>query len=451
MTTTAALRHTIGIRLEDKSVWERRVPLVPADIAQLQADHPGLSVHVQGSPLRVYDDAGYRAVGATIVDQLDEARVVLAVKEIPISLLRARTTYVFFAHVIKGQAHNMPLLRRLLDLHCTLIDYERVVDDAGHRLIFFGRQAGQAGMLESLRALGQRLAWEGQANPLSAIRPAHEYRDLADACDHLDALRDDLDGFADARGGGARPLVFAFTGGGNVTRGALDVFERLPHRTVTAETLAARGIDDLGGPGLVKVQLTGRAALYTPRDPSQPFDRATLETRPEDYRGALVDLLPQVTALIHGIYWDPRYPRLLTREQAARLVRDDAPLRLVGDVTCDIGGSIAITDRPTQPDRPTYVYRPDLDRTVDGVEGEGIVVLAVDNLPCELPRDASDQFSAALAPFVPALASADYRAPFAQLALPDPIRRAVVAHGGALTPDYRALEVPLVAHGGGAV
>ncbi len=107
--------------------------------------------------------------------------MVFAVKEIPPALFEPGKVYVFFAHVIKGQPYNMPMLRRLLDLGCTLIDYEKVTDDQGRRLIFFGRHAGMAGTLETLWALGRRLAWEGIPTPLADLRHAYEYRDVAEA------------------------------------------------------------------------------------------------------------------------------------------------------------------------------------------------------------------------------------------------------------------------------
>ena len=114
-------------------------------------------------------------------EDLSACPVVLAIKEIPKEVFLPGQAYVFFAHVIKGQPYNMPMLQRLLDLGCTLIDYEKITDDAGRRLIFFGWHAGVAGMLETLRALGQRLAWQGIANPLAALRQPHEYRDLDEA------------------------------------------------------------------------------------------------------------------------------------------------------------------------------------------------------------------------------------------------------------------------------
>ena len=145
----------IGIRYEDKYVMERRVPLVPAHIKKLIAEE-GLEFSVETSAKRVYSDEEYEAVGASITDDLGDCHVIFGVKEIPVDRLESDKTYIFFSHVIKGQPHNMPMLKRLMELNCTLIDYERVVDEMGKRLIFFGRYAGLAGMINSLWSLGQR-------------------------------------------------------------------------------------------------------------------------------------------------------------------------------------------------------------------------------------------------------------------------------------------------------
>ncbi|HYA25404.1 MAG TPA: hypothetical protein VEF05_14665, partial [Terriglobales bacterium] len=126
----------IGIRREDKNKWERRVPLVPADASDLQ-EKRGMRILVQPSRVRVCRDDEYRSAGVEVNEDLGPASVILAIKEIPPHLLLPRKTYVFFAHVVKGQPHNMPMLRRLMELGCSLVDYEKVTDDQKRRLIFF--------------------------------------------------------------------------------------------------------------------------------------------------------------------------------------------------------------------------------------------------------------------------------------------------------------------------
>lgn len=427
----------LGIRHEDKSVWERRAPLVPDDVAALVREH-GYRVVVEPSPHRVFGDAEYSAAGAEIAAELADAEVIFAIKEVPPEKLLGGRTYVFFAHVVKGQPYNMPLLERLLELGVTLIDYECITDAAGRRLIYFSREAGQAGMIDTLHVLGRRLEWEGTPNPLTGVDRAFEYADLADAKAGVAAVGERLRrGFEldDA------PLVMGFTGRGHVARGAQEIFDLLPHEEIAPEDLAticdaAAGVTDR----FFKVRF-GKQHLAQPLEPGKPFDEQEYRERPELFRGGrLVRYLPYVTALVHGVFWTDDYPRFLTRREAASIWKAGArKLRLIGDVTCDLRGSIELTVRRMEPDCPTYVYNP-LDRALsDGYEGPGIIVLAVDNLPCELPRDASANFSRVLRELVPAIAAADYRRPFAELDLPQEIRRAVVTHQGRLTPDYRYL------------
>ena len=140
------------------------MPVTPG-IARYLRDEHGIEVFVQPSPIRVFSEAEFEAHGAIVQEDLADCPIVFAVKEIPSSFFRPGGAYMFFSHVIKGQPYNMPMLRRLMELGCTLIDYEKVIDDQGRRLIFFGRHAGLAGMIETLHALGQRLRWEGVPNP----------------------------------------------------------------------------------------------------------------------------------------------------------------------------------------------------------------------------------------------------------------------------------------------
>ena len=209
----------LGIRREDKNKWERRAPLIPNDTSDLQKKW-GLQVLVQPSSVRVYPDDEYRSAGIEVNEDLGPASVIFAIKEIPAHLILPGKTYVLFAHVVKGQPHNMPMLRRLMELGCSLVDYEKITDDQKRRLIFFGRHAGYAGMIETLRCLGQRLAMSGVSTPLSQVHPAFEYHDLTEVKAQLTALGGEI-----AQQAGARPLIFGFSGYGNVSTGAQEVFE----------------------------------------------------------------------------------------------------------------------------------------------------------------------------------------------------------------------------------
>jgi alpha-aminoadipic semialdehyde synthase len=152
--------------------------------------------------------------------------------------------------------------------------------------------------------------------------------------------------------------------------------------------------------------------------------------------------------MLNGIYWEPRYPRLVTIEAARRLWKEQRRprLRVIGDVTCDIDGSVQLTVKETNALNPVFVYEPEGGTVRDGWEGEGPVILAVDKLPTELPREASSAFGSSLIPFVPVLATADLSRPFAELDLPDALRHSIIAHRGALTPDFAYIAEHMAEH-----
>ena len=430
----------LGIRREDKNKWERRVPLVPTDAFNLQTKL-GTRFLVQHSSLRVYTDDEYRSAGVEVNEDLGPASVILAIKEIPARLLLPGKTYVFFAHVVKGQPHNMPMLRRLMELGCSLVDYEKITDDQKRRLIFFGRHAGYAGMVETLRCLGQRLAVSGVSTPLSQVRPGFEYRGLTEAKAHLAALGDEI-----VHQAGERPLIFGFSGYGNVSTGAQEMFDCLKPVEVAVADLAAVA-SATAGPRLVKVVFR-EEDMVERKEPNVPFNLQEYYDHPERYEGCFEKHLPHLDVLVNCIYWDARYPRLVTREWARKnYLPGRAPrLKVIGDISCDIRGSVELTVRATEPDHPCYVYLPEQDRGWDGVEGNGPVIMAIDNLPCEFPRESSQYFSSVLRDMVAPLLNNDWRVPFERLDLPPYLKRAVIVHQGRLTPDYQYIQKHLEAH-----
>jgi alpha-aminoadipic semialdehyde synthase len=429
----------IGIRREDKNKWERRVPLIPTDTFELQTKQ-GVRFLVQPSSLRVYADDEYRFAGAEVNEDFGPASVILAIKEIPQQLLLPGKSYVFFAHVVKGQPHNMPMLRRLMELGCSLVDYEKITDDQKRRLIFFGRHAGYAGMIETLRCLGQRLAVSGLSTPLSQVRPAFEYRDLTEARAHITALGDEI-----AHQAGARPLIFGFSGYGNVSTGAQEVFDCLKPVEVAVADLAAAA-SAATGPCPVKAVFR-EEDMVERKEQNIPFNLQEYYDHPERYEGCFEKHLPHLDVLVNCIYWDARYPRLVTRAWAAKnyLPGCAARLKVIGDISCDIEGSVELTVRVTEPDHPCYVYLPEQDSGRDGVEGNGPVIMAIDNLPCEIPRESSQYFSSVLRDMVASLANADWQVPFEMLDLPPYLKRAVIVHQGRLTPDYQYIQKHLEA------
>jgi alpha-aminoadipic semialdehyde synthase len=428
---------SIGVRRETKSPWERRTPVTP-DLARHLVRSLDIEVLVQPSARRVFSDADYTRAGATMCTSLADANLILGVKEIPPELVQPRTAYLFFAHVIKGQPANMPMLQRLMDLECTLIDYEKIVDDDGRRLVFFGRFAGLAGMIDSLWALGQRLLGAGVRTPFAELEPAHAYDSLeaAKAAVRSVGERISVDGLPDD----LAPLVIGIAGYGNVAKGAREILSELPTREVVPAELDVATLDR--NPRRLHQVTFKEQDIVRPRSTGTGFELREYYDHPERYRADFARHLPHLTVLMNCNYWDERYPRLVTVGDLRELwTRGDAPrLQVIGDLGCDVGGSVECTLRCTEPGDPVYVYDVATGGTAAGFTGNGPAVLAVDILPSELPLEASEEFAKALSPLLPALARANFDRPLDEIDLPAEVRRAVIVHRGRLTPDFEALE-----------
>ncbi len=431
------MSHTIGVRRETKSPWERRTAISPA-LARKLVSESGLEVLVQPSARRVFPDNEYVHAGARLTGNIFEAQVVVGVKEMPLETFQADTAYIFFSHVIKGQPYNMPMLAKIMERGSTLIDYETICNDDGQRLIFFGRYAGLAGMIDTLWALGQRLRREGIATPLAQIEQAINYSSLDEAKTAVRKAGEKIasNGLPD----GLPPLVIGITGYGNVAGGAREILAELPTRDVAPDAL--KSLDAEPSPHCLYQTTFREEHLVEHTSAATAFDLQDYYDHPENYRSIFDRALPHLTTLVNCIYWDERYPRLVTNDQLRELYAHSTPprLRVIGDISCDIEGAIQCTVKSTEPGDPVYIYNPEDGSTTSGVEGHGPVVLAVEILPSELPREASEEFSKALAPFLPALAAADFTVPFDELDLPPELKRATIVHRGKLTPDYAHLE-----------
>jgi alpha-aminoadipic semialdehyde synthase len=433
------MTYAIGIRREDKSKWERRVPLIPQDVKEL-TEVQGIDITLQSSSIRIFGDDEYLQVGAEIQEDLSACPVVFAVKETPVEFFQPGKTYVFFSHVIKGQRHNMPMLRRMMELKCNLIDYEKVTDEEGRRLIFFGRHAGLAGMIDTLWALGKRLSWEGVSNPFAEIKNAYKYKTLKEAKESISQAKEKI-----KKSGlpvQITPLVFGVTGYGHVSAGAQEILDLLPHKQIDPDDIfSLEGESDFSKRHVYKVVFK-EEHLVEPNPPTSRFDLQDYYDHPQKYRSQFEKYVPHLNVLVNCIYWDERYPRLVTKRFLRKLYAEEENprLRVIGDISCDIEGSIECTVRETQPDNPVYVYNPMEERVIDGYEGKGVVILAVDNLPCEIPRRASIDFSHALKPFVPQIAKADLSVSFDECKLPGPIKKGMILYHGELTPDYRYMQ-----------
>lgn len=428
----------IGIRREDKNEWEGRVPLTPDDVGGLVK--AGIEIWLQPSSIRVFPDEEYRNVGAVVSEDLSSCPIILAVKEIPVGFFELGKTFIFFSHTIKGQEKNMLMLKRMMDLKCQLLDYELVADNEGRRLIFFGRYAGLAGMIDTFWALGKRLEWEDISNPFSVIKMAHEYKSLEDAKSHIVEAADRIrkDGIPSA----LSPLICGLAGYGNVSQGAQEIFDLFPHEQVAPSDIAAVTASSKAAREKLFKVVFKEEDMVEPLDPAGTFNLQDYYQNPHNYRSRFESYIPHLTMLVNCIYWDSRYPRLVTFDYLRRAYSQPQPppLRIIGDISCDIEGSIQCTVKATDPGNPVYVYNP-LDSTVaDGWKEFGPVVMAVDNLPCELAKESSEFFSEVLTPFIPRLAKADYSVPFENLDLPDELHRAVILHKGEFTPGFKHLS-----------
>lgn len=433
--------RAIGIRREDKYEWERRVPLTPSHVERLTREH-GLKVYIQPSSVRVFSNEAYLEAGASVQEDLSPCSLVVGIKEIPLEFFQRGKTYLFFSHTAKGQPYNMPMLKRMMETGCQLIDYEKIVDDQGRRLVLFGRHAGLAGMIESLHALGKRLSVEGledSQNPFAQLRQPYQYANLEEAKAHLQAI-----GTGIAHHGLPTllsPLVIGILGYGNVSLGAQEILDCLPMTELRPEMLFCLERFAPSTKTIYKVVFE-ESHTVAAADGSSGFSTEHYWQHPESYRPIFSKYLPYLTVLINAVYWDPRYPVLVSVADMKALYAGETPptLRVIGDITCDIEGSIALTRRATLPDQPCYVYDTTSDTLHDGVENRrGPVVMAVDILPTEFPVEASASFGDALMPFLPAIAGADPDRDFASWLVPDPIKRAVILYRGALTDPYRHL------------
>jgi alpha-aminoadipic semialdehyde synthase len=429
----------VGVRSEDKSQWERRVPLVPLDLKALR--DAGVDAVVQASAHRAFGDDEFTQAGVPVQENLSDCKVIIGIKEIPPAKLEAGKVYLFFPHVIKGQRANMPMLRRLMELDTTLVDYERIVDEKNRRLIFFGRHAGLAGMINTLWSLGKRLEVEGVPSAFRRLKQARTYADLSGAREDLArvAARIAAEGLPEA----VHPLVVGFTGYGNVSQGAQEILDILPVQTISPSALEAVAHDRSRDARVVYKVVFREEDLVEPLETGRAFGLDDYFRRGKGgYRSVFNRYLNDLTVLVNCIYWDERYPRLLTLDQCRSLWAPgrSPKLKVIGDISCDVNGSVECTVKPTEPGSPVYVYEPATGKVNDGFAGDGPVMMAVEILPSELPRESSIDFSRVLKQFMPHLATADWSRSFAELDLPPELKRAMILYKGELTPDYAYLK-----------
>lgn len=425
------MKKYLGVRREDKNKWERRVPLIPEDVKELK-DRFGIEAVVQPSTLRIYTDDEFEKNEAIVQEDLSGVDTVFAVKEIPVDLLAQGKTYIFFSHTIKGQPYNMGLLQRLVDLKCNLIDYERIVNEKNQRLIFFGAHAGYAGMIETLFAFARKACQKGIQSPLDEIKQAYAYDSLDDAKAHIKTIGEQIasQGLPEEMA----PLVVGFAGYGNVSQGAQQILDILPVKEITPDQITQ--VREEASPDrhhIYKVVFK-EADMVTPMDGE--FNLQEYYDHPEKYRSIMGDFLSQMDVLVNCIYWTEDYPRLVTAKGLQDAAGNPSKLSVIGDISCDIEGSIEITKDATMPDNACFTYLPGTGTFEDGITRDGITVMAIDNLPCEFSKESSMFFSQVLKGFAPDIVDADFDASFDDLALPYAIKKALILHKGVFTPDY---------------
>jgi alpha-aminoadipic semialdehyde synthase len=430
--------NTLGIVRETKNEWERRVPLSPDDLKKLLSDHSFTTI-IQPSENRIFQDDDYVTAGAIVDQDLKKCDIIIGIKEVKVQDLLTKKVYLYFSHTIKGQSYNMPMLQKLIDLKCTLIDYERMVNEKDQRLIYFSFHAGVAGIIETLWAFGKRLESEGLRSPFSNIRQSFEYPDQAAAEEAFKELGDQirLKGLPHS----ITPLTIGITGYGNVSMGVQHMLQYLPTIEIQPDKLPDIKSDPRHSSNHIYQVVFKEVDMVEPLMPTNDFDLQDYYDNPKNYRSKFEAYLKYLAILVNASFWDTQYPKHVTKESLKRLFKgiNDTALRVIGDISCDVEGGVECTTKVTDPGNPVYVYEPVSEKTIDGVTGNGPVIMAVDNLPSELPKDASVYFSNILKDFIPELISEDFSKGFNKLDLSYPLKKAIIVYNGELTDDYKYL------------
>lgn len=354
---------TIGIIKEGKTPPDFRVPLTPKQCKAIQILYPDVQIVVQKSPIRTYADSEYAAEGIELVESLENCDVIFGVKEVNISDLIPSKTFVFFSHTIKKQAHNQKLLRAILDKKIRLVDYEVIKDKFNKRLIGFGRYAGIVGTYNGF------LTW-GLKNSSFELKPAHLCANRAEVESELKKV--------------VLPKDFkcVLTGFGRVGHGAREIIDLLPIKEVTPEELLTMEFNE---PVFAHLELED----YYGRNDGKEFNKQEFYSTPELYTSIFSRFIPQSDMYIPCHFWSSKSPVIITQQD---LQIDNRRLSVVADISCDVDGPIASTIRSSKISDAIYGYDPHTGNEIDFRNENAIAVMAVDNLPCELPKDASEDF-----------------------------------------------------------
>lgn len=391
----------IGIIKEGKIPVDKRVPLTPKQCKEIQLQHPLVEVVVQSSDIRSFTDAEYAHEGIEIVDTLEDCDVVMGVKEVPVDMLINHKTFLFFSHTIKKQPYNKRLLQEIIKKDIQLIDYECLTNERGLRLIGFGRYAGVVGAYNGFLTYGALF----NEYPL---KPAHLCKDRKEMEAELDKIN-------------TPNLRIVLTGKGRVSKGSREILNYLNIKEVSPKDFLTKSFKE---PVFCNPDIHDLYALK-----SGGFsNKQDYYEHPDKFVCVLNKYLPFCDMIITGHVWTPKYPKILSNED---LQNPNSQLKVMADITCDIDDPIACTIRPCEIGDPYYHYDPVSKKEVPQKGAGTIAVMAVDNLPCELPRDASEDFGAEFIKHIlPELLKDHSKV----------IERASIAKNGGLTPIFEYLK-----------
>ncbi len=360
----------IGLLREEKIPADNRVALTPAQCKWLLAKMPGCRIVAAPSDKRCFTDSDYRRAGAAVTDDLSSCDLLLGIKEVPADKLIPNKTYLFFSHTKKMQPYNQALMRSMVDKKITLIDYECLEHEDGQRIIGFGFFAGIVGAHNGMMAYGRRT----QSFMLGRVHESKDYLQLIHTYFGLKLPN----------------IKVAVTGSGRVAHGILEIMNLMDIQEVDAEEYVQKTFDYP-----VYVHLKG-AALYTHKD-RRTYQRDDFHANPQDYECLFEPYCAHTDILMNGIYWDARIPRLFEEEA---MQTNDFIIQTIADITDDAYGSVPCNLGDATIPEPVYgVDKISNTKTAPYLPGV-VDVIAVGNLPNELPCDASSYFGEQLIKYV---------------------------------------------------
>ncbi len=391
-----------GIIKERKSPPDKRVVFAPIELAAFREQFPQAEISVETSDIRIFKDEEYKALGFDVTDNLADCDVLLGVKEVPVDALIPGKKYFFFSHTIKKQPYNQKLLQAVIDKGIALYDHETIVDAANRRLIGFGRYAGNVGTYNGFRAFGIK----------------YDLFNLPKA----ETLKDKEELIARLKRQILPPVKIVLTGKGKVGMGAKEILDAIKIKQVSVEDFLSKKYTE---PVYVQIDVLD----YNKRKDGQKLDNQDFYNNPQEYVSDFERFTKVSDMFIAGHFFGNNAPVILTREM---LSAHDNKIMVVADISCDVDGPVASTIRSSTIAEPFYGYLPSSGAEVDIFHPAAVVVMAVDNLPCELPRDASQGFGQMfLEHVIPAFYNNDKDGI---------LSRALIAANGKLTARFKYLD-----------